>query len=152
MLFLRLIFAFAVAFAVFPTMAASVHADEFIEVEFVRVYDGDTVDVRLPSLPRPLDKLRIRLAGIDTPELGKRARCPLENDLARKAQAFLADELKGSEQIRVYGFKWDKYGGRLLGDLRTSEGSIKDLLISSGHAVPYKGVGLRQDWCPKVKI
>ena len=42
-------------------------ADRSIVVEYVGVYDGDTVVVRLPVLPPPLDRLRVRIVGIDTP-------------------------------------------------------------------------------------
>ena len=34
-------------------------ADRSIVVEYVGVYDGDTVVVRLPVLPPPLDRLRV---------------------------------------------------------------------------------------------
>ena len=123
-------------------------ADRSIVVEYVGVYDGDTVVVRLPVLPPPLDRLRVRIAGIDTPELGKGAKCPAENERAVAARQFLADLLAGAHELRVYGFRWDKYGGRILGELRVPGGAVRDLLIQSGHAVPYEGIASRRDWCP----
>ena len=122
-------------------------ADRSIAVEYVKVYDGDTVVVRLPILPAPLDRLRVRIEGIDTPELGKGAKCPEENERAIAARQFLEGLLTGAHELRVHGFRWDKYGGRILGELRVPDGSVRDLLIQSGHAVPYEGVGLRRSWC-----
>lgn len=122
-------------------------ADRSIAVEYVKVYDGDMVVVRLPILPAPLDRLRVRIEGIDTPELGKGAKCPEENERAIAARQFLEGLLTGAHELRVHGFRWDKYGGRILGELRVPDGSVRDLLIQSGHAVPYEGVGLRRSWC-----
>lgn len=124
-------------------------SERFITVEFVRVYDGDTVVVRLPSLPSPLDKLRIRLEGIDTPEIGKGARCAQEELQAQAAKLFLTKLLGDSQELRVYNFKWDKYGGRILGDLHVADGDVRDLMVAAGHAVRYSGVGTRRDWCAK---
>ena len=46
---------------------------------------------------------------------------------------------------------WDKYGGRVLGDVlfwtdETVE-SLADVLVRTGHAVRYTGHGIRHDWC-----
>jgi endonuclease YncB( thermonuclease family) len=121
--------------------------ERFLTVEFLRVYDGDTVVVLLPDLPAPLDKVRIRLEGIDTPEIGKGARCAAEELRAQAAKRFLADLLGNAKELRVYNFKWDKYGGRVLGDLHVADGDVRDLMIAAGHAVRYTGVGQRRDWC-----
>jgi endonuclease YncB( thermonuclease family) len=127
---------------------ATLDPNRSIVVEYVKVYDGDTVDVRLPILPRPLDKLRIRIGGIDTAEIGKGAKCPEEQVKALAAKLYLESLLAGATEIRVYGFKWDKYGGRLLGDLHVLGGSVREIMIAEGYAVPYSGSGARQSWCP----
>ena len=118
-----------------------------IVVEYVSVYDGDTVVVRLQSLPEPLDRLRIRIEGIDTPEIKRGARCPEEEARGMAAKQYLEDLLKSSQELRVYGFEWDKYGGRLLGELRVPSGSVRELMIQSEYAAPYSGEGQRIDWC-----
>lgn len=122
-----------------------------IVVKFERIYDGDTVVVRLDTLPEPLNKLRIRIEGIDTPEINSKARCPQEEMKGQAARRQLATFLGSAAELRVYQFRWDKYGGRLLGDLHTPDGSVRDLMIKSGFAVPYSGEGARRDWCADVK-
>lgn len=126
---------------------ARLDPERFVVVQFDRVYDGDTVVVRMPALPAPLDKLRVRIQGIDTPEIGKGARCDAEVLAGDAARDYLTELMEGAAELRVYGFRWDKYGGRLLGDLRVPQGSVRDLMIRSGHAVPYGGEGARRDWC-----
>jgi len=45
--------------------------------EITRVIDGDTVEIAVDFLPKPLPpKLSIRVIGIDTPEKAPRARLP----------------------------------------------------------------------------
>ena len=134
-------------FAVFIGLCAQAE-ERSIVVEYVKVYDGDTVVVRLPSLPPPLDRLRIRLEGIDTPEIGKGARCTEEQVAAEAARVYLEGLMTGSSEIHVYSFRWDKYGGRILGDLHVTEGRVRDLAVKNGFAVPYAGTGPRHDWCP----
>jgi endonuclease YncB( thermonuclease family) len=46
-----------------------------------RVVDGDTIDVRAELWPQFFIETRIRLAGIDTPEL--HGKCPEERDSSR---------------------------------------------------------------------
>ena len=134
-----------------PVLAfAKLDPNRSIAVAFDRVYDGDTVVVRLDSLPEPLNKLRIRIEGIDTPEINHGAKCPSEELRGQAARRHLAEILGTAKELRVYGYRWDKYGGRLLGDLRTPEGSVRDLMIKSGLAVPYDGQGIRRNWCADV--
>ena len=129
------------------TAQAKLDPNRSIVVAFDRVYDGDTVVVRLDVLPEPLNKLRIRIEGIDTPEIKRGAKCPQEEERGQAARQHLAELLGSAKELRVYQFRWDKYGGRLLGDLRTPEGSMRELMIKSGLAMPYSGEGQRRNWC-----
>jgi micrococcal nuclease len=121
----------------------------FLIVKYIKVYDGDTINVELANLPKPLNAMKIRLNGIDTPELGFRAACEQEADKAKLAKNFLAKLLKNFDILYVYNYHWDKFGGRILGDLYTEEGLlIQDILVEHGYAVRYNGKGQRQSWCP----
>ena len=41
---------------------------------------------------------------------------------------------------------WDKYGGRVLGDVVLNGQSLRQMLIVNGHAREYYGEA-KQSWC-----
>ena len=97
-----------------------------------RVLDGDTVALRVPNLPTPLDAagltLRIRFRapsstlgaalGVDCPESGHRARCAAEASAAAAATAFTRDRIASGGVLAVEVCGWDKYGLRTAGGRR----------------------------------
>ena len=101
-----------------------------------RVVDGDTIDVNLDlGFDVILQKQRVRLAGIDTPE--SRTRNLEEKALGLKAKDRLIELCVGSFKIQSLGK--GKYG-RILGIPYTEDGkSICQILIDEGHAVEYWG-------------
>lgn len=122
--------------------AAPAHA-----YEITRVIDGDTVEIAVDFLPSPLPpKLSIRVIGIDTPEKSPRAQCDAEAALAKKASAFTKDAVANALEVDVKILKWDKYGGRVLGEVYLDHQSLAQSLISAGLARPYKG-DAKQSWC-----
>jgi endonuclease YncB( thermonuclease family) len=122
--------------------AAPAHA-----YEITRIIDGDTVEIAVDFLPSPLPpKLSIRVIGIDTPEKAPRAQCDAEADLAKKASAFTKDAVANALEVDVKILKWDKYGGRVLGEVYLDHQSLAESLISAGLARPYKG-DAKQSWC-----
>ena len=113
----------------------------------LRVLDGDTYDVAAPLLPDELgDKVSIRVMGIDTPEHGFRAKCPAEAALADKATAFVKERMAAAGSIKVTIRQFDKYGGRVLGDVLLDGVSIGDMLIGAGLARAYHGEA-KSSWC-----
>jgi len=115
--------------------------------EITRVIDGDTVEIAVDFLPSPLPpKLSIRVMGIDTPEKAPRAQCDAEADLAKKASAFTKNAVANALEIDVVILKWDKYGGRVLGEVYLDHQSLAESLISAGLARPYKGEA-KSSWC-----
>ena len=115
--------------------------------EITRVIDGDTVEIAVDFLPEPLPpKLSIRVIGVDTPEKAPRAQCDAEADLAKKASAFTKNAVANALEIDVVILKWDKYGGRVLGEVYLDHQSLAESLISAGLARPYKG-DAKQSWC-----
>jgi len=112
------------------------------------VHDGDTINVTLDSLPVPLNHASIRLRGIDTPEMGSRAKCEFERLLANLAKAYLASMVKPGDIITVTNLDWDKYGGRILGEVTDKSGrNVNALMILNKHAEPYSGEGAKFNWC-----
>ena len=115
--------------------------------EITRVIDGDTVEIAVDFLPSPLPpRLSIRVMGIDTPEKAPRAQCDSEAALARKASAFTKDAVANALEVDVVILKWDKYGGRVLGEVYLDHQSLAQSLISAGLARPYKGEA-KSSWC-----
>lgn len=128
--------------------AQSFSAD--FNVAVVRVVDGDTFSIKLP-LPAPLDKAKVRIIGIDTPELAAKAQCALEADQAKKASTFLKSKLTG-KSVTLVNTKWDKYGGRIDANVFLGGKSLGDEILqqrdekNKSIALPYDG-GKRPDWC-----
>jgi endonuclease YncB( thermonuclease family) len=112
------------------------------------VIDGDTVQIDAPFLPKELKQtLLVRIHGVDTPEKGNRARCDYEDKLSQQAKLYVEIELRNAKSVLVEIKGWDKYGGRILGDVIIDGIPLSKKLIAQNYAVPYSGRGRRKDWC-----
>lgn len=113
--------------------------------EVLRVLDGDTFEARVRIWPGMDVTTRIRLRGIDAPEM--HARCPAERAKAEAARDALTALLaQGNVGITHVGL--DKYAGRVDADVSTRiTTSISENLYAAGHARRYAG-GHREGWCP----
>ena len=112
-----------------------------------RVIDGDTVAFQADFLPAPLKKeLSIRVYGVDTPEKGHRAQCASEAQRGEAASAFTKQMIAASQQRQVVLMDWDKYGGRVLGDVILNGVSLRQQLIINGFAREYYGEA-KTSWC-----
>lgn len=117
------------------------------EAKLTRVIDGDTVAFQANWLPQPLKKeLSIRVYGVDTPEKGPRAKCPSENERGQAATQFTKQMVTGAQRTQIYLIDWDKYGGRVLGDVILDGVSLRKMLIEKGYAREYYGEA-KQSWC-----
>ena len=122
-------------------LAAAFHGPVAAEVE--RVVDGDTIDVRaLIWLGQSLN-IRVRIDGVDAPEL--EARCPEELRLALAARDFLVRRI-GNAEVRLSSVVYDKYGGRVRAAVSDKAGDVGTALIAKGLARPYHGER-RMPWC-----
>jgi endonuclease YncB( thermonuclease family) len=112
-----------------------------------RVIDGDTVAFQADFLPAPLKKeLSIRVYGVDTPEKGHRAACASEAQRGEAASAFTKQVIAQATQRQVVLMDWDKYGGRVLGDVLLNGQSLRAMLIQNGFAREYYGEA-KTSWC-----
>ena len=112
-----------------------------------RVIDGDTVGIQATWLPAPLKpELSIRVFGVDTPEKGHRAQCPSEAQRGEQASAFTKNAVKSTKKHQVVLYSWDKFGGRVLGDIVLDGVSLRAELIRNGFAREYYG-DAKQSWC-----
>ena len=117
------------------------------DAEIVRVNDGDTIVISAPFLPAPLKpELAVRVFGVDTPEKGHRAQCPSEAQRGEAASAFTKNAVKSTKKHQVILYSWDKFGGRVLGDIVLDGVSLRAELIRNGFAREYYG-DAKQSWC-----
>jgi endonuclease YncB( thermonuclease family) len=117
------------------------------DAQIVRINDGDTVVIAAPFLPAPLKpELAVRIYGVDTPEKGHRAQCPQENARGLAATEFTKNAVASSQKRQVVLYAWDKFGGRVLGDLILNGQSLRAALIANGFAREYYG-DAKQSWC-----
>lgn len=127
-----------------PSRAAAVRIAPPIPTDVLRVIDGDTFEARVHVWPGLDVTTKVRLRGIDAPEL--RARCPSERVRAEAARDALI-EILGQGAVGVYEISIDKYGGRVVADAATrSIPSVSMELLGRGHARYYTG-GHRAGWC-----
>ena len=117
------------------------------DAQIVRINDGDTVVIAAPFLPAPLKpELAVRIFGVDTPEKGFRAQCPQEDARGKAATEFTKSAVASSQKRQVILYNWDKFGGRVLGDIILDGRSLRQGLIANGFAREYYGEA-KQSWC-----
>jgi endonuclease YncB( thermonuclease family) len=112
--------------------------------ELLRVVDGDTFEARVRVWPGLNVETKVRLRGIDAPEL--HARCASEYAKAEAARRALADILaQGGIALAQVGL--DKYAGRVDAAVATrGTADVSAALLNGGFARSYGG-GRRRGWC-----
>ncbi len=128
------------------------------EAEVVSVYDADTVEIRLDVGFRIAFTDKIRVLGIQAPEVGGAGVTPEEKAAGFAARdrlrAILAD---AGNRVIVRTKKDAKEGrGRYLGTIYVRGTAdpeawidVAGLLVLEGHAVPYDGRGRAPKWTPE---
>lgn len=138
------------AFAVVSTTAFAQKQPPMVcyDWKLNRVVDGDTVEVATPWVPDPMPKkMSIRVFGVDTPEKGFRAKCESEAKRGQAATEFTKKAITASNTAKVCVVDWDKFGGRMLGDIVLDNNvSLRQSLIQNGFAREYYGEA-KQSWC-----
>ena len=119
---------------------------ELYDWKVSRVLDGDTVEVVVDFLPKELgNRLLVRIWGVDTPEKGWQAKTDKEREMGVSATEFTKQLVKDAKIIKINIISWDKFGGRVLGDLVIDGKSLRSLLLSNGYAREYYGEK-KQNW------
>lgn len=118
--------------------------DRHRSADVIRTIDGDTFEARVHLAPGHDVMTRIRLRGIDAPEL--KAACAEELRLAEAATEALRDLLRQGD-VAIYNIGPDKYQGRVLADVATNRTvNVAVALLAAGHVRSYNG-GHRNGWC-----
>jgi endonuclease YncB( thermonuclease family) len=113
-------------------------------VDVIRTIDGDTFEARVHLWPGLDITTRVRLRGIDAPEL--KAQCDKELRMAEAASDAL-QRLLAEGDVAIYNIGPDKYRGRVDADVATRRTpNVSDALLAGGFGRAYDG-GHRSGWC-----
>ncbi len=107
-----------------------------------RVTDGDTVNLVCDGSAH-----RVRLLGLDTPELFS-PRCPAERAAGVQARSALLRLVAAGPVTSVRFQGTDRYG-RDLARVSVAGRDLSQAMIDLGLALPYAG-GRRPDWCARL--
>ena len=112
--------------------------------DVLRVIDGDTFEARVHLWPGLDVTTKVRLRGIDAPEL--KSRCDEEHAQAESARD-ASRTILGRGEVGIAHVAFDKYGGRVVADAFTrTTPDVSAALLESGVARRYGG-GRRDGWC-----
>ena len=115
-----------------------------VQARVVEVVDGDTLLVRARIWLGQEIETRVRLTGVDAPEM--KARCSRERALAEQARDFIRDRV-GDAPVVLHDVRYGKYAGRVLARIENAGGmDLGRSLLAAGLARPYAG-GRRGSWC-----
>lgn len=112
----------------------------------IRVIDGDTIELDVQIWPQLIQRTKLRLNGVNTPEKRGKGIKDCEKQAAMKATSFTQQWLKDSKFVTVYQVKLGKYASRVLGNISINGKLLSDALVEAGHAKLYDG-GKREPWC-----
>jgi endonuclease YncB( thermonuclease family) len=127
-----------------PAAAADRHLPGHIPATAVRVIDGDTIEVRAQVWLGQEIEVRVRLAGVDVPEM--KATCEAERATALEARNLVVQAVAGT-RVQLVNVPGDKSFGRVIANVVTTAGEdLSSVLLASGLGVPYRG-GRRVTGC-----
>lgn len=112
----------------------------------VKVYDGDTITIinYLPYKGSELYRFRVRLRGIDCPEI--RTKDKTEKRIAEIARDKLREKIM-DKIVELENVNIDKYG-RILADVKYNKKNMGDWLLENRLAIKYDGGKKTEiDWC-----
>lgn len=148
-----------------PAQAAQILRGPF-PADIITVIDGDTIHARIFIWLDQIVHVKVRLQGVDTPEIN--GKCLQERELAQQAKAFAETWLAESRAapnrpsnkrnatdkapdnapdnaIVLINVQYGKYAGRVVADIQNRQGeTLSAALIEAGLAQPY---GAPAKWC-----
>jgi endonuclease YncB( thermonuclease family) len=138
----KLVWLFLLLAFMTPAQAKEVLDGPF-EFELIEVIDGDTFRARVKIWLGQSVTVKVRLKGVDTPEIN--GKCAAEKKLAQEAKAF-AEKWLRENQSRLVRVHYGTYAGRVLATTQNRRGtSLSAALLSEKLARPYRG--RRAKWC-----
>ena len=129
-------------FTLFMQLNFANAGESIISATVLKIVDGDTIEVKAHPWPGFNPVIKIRLLGIDTPEI--RGKCQQEKNLAIQAKKYLTSITPPS--VMLHDVQYGKYAGRLLAEVHAADINLSEALMKNGFARGYDG-GQRQGWC-----
>ena len=127
----------------FDFPAAAEPIPDAVPATVLRVIDGDTIEVAAHVWLDIEVTTRVRLKGIDAPELT--APCAEGRAKALAALA-LVRRIVGDGPVLLAAIQPGKYGGRVVARVTAGGADLAQALLAAGLARPYGG-GKRRSWC-----
>ncbi len=125
----------------FPAAAEPI--PDAVPATVLRVIDGDTILVAAHVWLDIQVTARVRLKGIDAPELN----APCAEGRAKAVAALaLVRRIVGDGPVLLGGIEAGKYGGRVIARVTAGGADLAQALLAAGLARPYGG-GKRRSWC-----
>ena len=115
--------------------------DMRVRAKIIDVYDGDTVTAAFDTLGAGIYSHRIRLLGIDTPEI--RTKNAEEKVAGFEARDYMREQVLG-KVVLLHIKGTDKFG-RVLATIFLNDVNINEQMVTGGHARVYTG-GKREPW------
>ena len=94
------------------------------EGEVIRVIDADTLEIKMHLLPGLENTVKVRIKGIDAPEL--RTRCKKEKKLAQAGKELVEKHFSKGTWVYVENIEQGKYASRIIADVRELQGKGKN--------------------------
>lgn len=130
-------------FIILFLILTNVLADTY-STKIERVIDGDTVEINIPCLPESLQKMKVRLKNIDTPEI--HGKCDIEKIKAEQAKQILIQKLE-NKVVELKNCEPDKYFRLNCEVIYDGVRNISSDMIINGYGVPYHGERKSYSWC-----
>jgi micrococcal nuclease len=124
-----------------PELAASLGGAAY-RAEVLHVIDGDTVEVKVALWLDQHLVTKVRLRGIDAPEVG--GACDAERRLAIASRERVIALLKDAP-VLVSDVSRDKFGGRVIARVSAHGADVGHRLVGEGLARVYRN--RRESWC-----
>jgi micrococcal nuclease len=102
------------------------------------VIDGDTL---------AFGHERVRIANLDAPEIGRNARCKLEQRRGEAARAFARALIRDSETVEIVDWQGVDRFGRIVASVLVDNRDFAETMIDAGHARVWRGRS--SNWCVK---
>lgn len=131
----------AAALMAVPAMAARDYPGP-VPADVVSVYDGDSFTALAHPWPGLDVTVRIRVKGVDTPEI--RGKCESEKEAARAARNRVRELVKGG--VLLARISDDKYSRKAARVFLPDGRDLAEILVTEGYGRRYDG-GRREGWC-----